>query len=87
MWRCEVAESCLIQPTYSTKRQGLLKQAALLFSVLMFAPPPQPQSSSMAETSKLYPDAGTFCRKINLHKHSRFFLTRPRGRAILISEN
>ena len=24
MWRCEVAESCLIQPTYSTKRQGLL---------------------------------------------------------------
>ena len=24
MWRCEVAESCLIQPTYSTKRQGHL---------------------------------------------------------------
>jgi len=64
-----------------------LKQAALLFSVLMFAPPPQPKSGSMAGTSKLHPDAGTFCRKINLHKHPRFFLTTPRGRAILFSSN
>jgi hypothetical protein len=60
-----------------------LKQAAFLFSVLMFAPPPQPQSSSMAGTSKLHPDVGTFCRKISLHKHPRFFLTRLYRSAIL----
>jgi hypothetical protein len=50
-------------------------------SFLMFAP--QPQSSSMAGTSKLHPDVGTFCRKISLHKHPRFFLTRLYRSAIL----
>jgi hypothetical protein len=59
-----------------------LKQAALLFSVLMFAPPLQPQSNSMAGASKFHPDSDTFCRKINLRKHPCFFLTTPRGRFI-----
>ena len=32
-WHCEVAENCLIQQNTITKRQGRLKQAALLFRV------------------------------------------------------